>query len=627
MKNRRTSRMFTTILAAAGVLIGVLGVGVQAAQAGGTPNYYLSPSGNNANSCLQSSHPCRTIARAISEATTVGTGGTIHLAKGTYTGQVVVNSTRLRNLTIEGAGTTDTTIQPPAPPTKTDIDSDSTTLETPDVDVHGVTGFKLEDLTVNGSSAISSFNSCSDNPVGVYFHDASGTMSSVDVEGVDMAAADFGCQGGLGIYVTSDTVGDGANANAAGTSTVTMSHVSELSPGVTAKTTTALPAGTSTPVLVGVSSIPASFHSGQIDIAGTTYTAASTGSDTLKLTYESDQPVPYRDVRGSVVRYNPFTPAYNKNGITCDDPNTTCNIVDSTIQGEGPTDGIAQNGVQVWAAVSTITGSSITGNSYTGGPVGAGGLIVFDPGKMTVTGNTIASNDLNVYVLGNYTGYPLYPKAIGAWTIGNNHINSGTALGLAHGAFELGEGIVLDSGCAGPDCDMSNPATATSINVAGNTMASNTQAAIMLLGTVGATIGGSTASLGNTISGGQMGIYVGGPGSDFASSTNNSIFNNKVSGAGIGAVADGAYSSNATLPGGLTLPSASGSAVSNTFSGNTWTGMTINSWDASGWAGASPPPQVIQNTWGPNAAPVVANNSSDPTINGNSTLGADFYAS
>lgn len=79
---------------------------------------------------------------------------------------------------------------------------------------------------------------------------------------------------------------------------------------------------------------------------------------------------------------------------------------------------------------------------------------------------------------------------------------------------------------------MSNPATATSINVADNTLASNTQAGIMLLGTVGATIGSSTASLGNTITGGQMGLYVGGPGSDFASSTNNDIFNNKVDGPG-----------------------------------------------------------------------------------------------
>jgi hypothetical protein len=627
MKKTRTSRLITTTLAAAGVLVGILGVGIPAAQASPGSNYYVALTGADTNTCLIAAHPCKTIARAVAQATTRGGGGTIHVAKGAYTGQVTIASPSLDNLAIKGAGETQTKIQPPATPTKTDVDSDSTSPETYDVDVHGVTGFTLEDLTVNGTHAINSFTSCTQDPIGVYFHDASGTMSSVAVTGIDMAPSAFGCQGGLGIYVTSDTIGDGAGAVAAGTSTVTMSHVSELSPGVTAKTTTALPKGSATPELVGVSTIPATFHSGQIEIAGTTYSAVVVGRNTLRVTYGSSQPVPYRDYTDSAVRYNPFTPAYNKNGITCDDPNTTCHIVDSTVQGDGPTDLIGQNGVQIWAAVSTITGSSITGNSYTGGPVGAGGIIVFNPGALTVTGNTIASNDLNFYALGNYTGFPLFPNAIGAWTIANNKLNTGTALGLAHGAFELGEGLILDSGCAGANCDIANPATATSINVAHNTLTGNTGGGIMLLGTVGATIGGSTTALGNTVSGGQLGIYVGGPGSDFASSTNNNIFNNKVTGSEIGAVADGAYSSNATLPGGLTLPSASGSAVSNTFSGNTWTGMTINSWDASGWAGSTPPPQAIQNTWGPNASPAVPDNSTDPTVNGNATLGANFYGS
>ena len=325
------------------------------------------------------------------------------------------------------------------------------------------------------------------------------------------------------------------------------------------------------------------------------------------------------------MRYNPYTPAYDKNGITCDDPNTTCHISDSTIQGVGPTDQIGQNGIQVWGAVASISGTSVSGNTYTASPVGAAGLLIINPGALSITGNTITSNDENIYVLGNYTGYPLAAKALGAWTISGNKINSATDVGGAQGAFEIGEGLVLDSGCAGANCGMSDPATATSINVDDNTLSDNGQAGIMLLGTVGATIGSSTASLGNKTTGGQIGLFVGGPGSDFDASTNNDIFNNTVSGAEVGGFAGGAYSGDATLPGGLTIPSASGSAVSNMFWGNKWTGMTVNTWDASGWNGSSP--QAIENTWGPNVAPTVADNSTDPTAGGNTTLGEDFYGS
>ena len=493
MTLKRSTRVVARTLVAAGVVVGILGVGAQAAHAVGPSNWYIAPSGvDGTNTCRVSAHPCHTIGHTIAEATTRGGGGTIHLAKGTYTGQVTVASPSLDNLTIEGVSPTQSVIKPNAHPSLTDVDSDSTSPETYDVDVHGVTGFVLENLTVNGTSAINSFTSCTQDPVGVYVHDSSGTISNVDVTGVDMAPSAFGCQGGLGIYVTSDTVGDGAGSLTAGTSSVTMNHVTETAPVVSSTTTNALPKGTSTPTLVGVRTIPASFRSGQVTIDGTTYTATVVGHNTLRVTYGSSQPVPYRDVNGSMVRFNPFTPAYNKNGITCDDPNTTCRIANSNVQGVGPTDGIGQNGIQVWAAVATITNTTITGNSYTGSPVGEAGIIAINPGRMSITGDTITANDENIYVLGNYTAFPLFPNAIGAWTISGNHINSATDDGNAHGAFGIGEGLTLDSGCAGVNCSPSNPATATSINVADNTMTSNGQAAIMLDGTVGATIGSAT---------------------------------------------------------------------------------------------------------------------------------------
>ena len=122
---------------------------------------------------------------------------------------------------------------------------------------------------------------------------------------------------------------------------------------------------------------------------------------------------------------------------------------------------------------------------------------------------------------------------------------------------------------------------------------------------------------------------VGGPGSDFNTSTNNDIFSNTVSGAEIGAFAGGAYWRSATLPGGLSIPSASGSAVSNTFSGNHWMGMTINTWDSSGWAGVSPPPRGIAEHLGAaNVAPGAG--QQQPLIRvptGTRPWGPDFYGS
>ena len=59
---------------------------------------------------------------------------------------------------------------------------------------------------------------------------------------------------------------------------------------------------------------------------------------------------------------------YEKNGITCDDPGTVCNIKNTTITGAGSNPTIAQNGIQIWAASAGVTANVITGNSYEGGP-------------------------------------------------------------------------------------------------------------------------------------------------------------------------------------------------------------------------------------------------------------------
>jgi hypothetical protein len=48
------------------------------------------------------------------------------------------------------------------------------------------------------------------------------------------------------------------------------------------------------------------------------------------------------------VNYNAYTSAYDKNGIACDDVNTSCTIKGSTVQGLGATNSVAQNGILAW---------------------------------------------------------------------------------------------------------------------------------------------------------------------------------------------------------------------------------------------------------------------------------------
>jgi hypothetical protein len=86
----------------------------------------------------------------------------------------------------------------------------------------GTASVSLQGLTIDGSAASTEFTGCGSDFVGVYYHDASGSLNDVDVTNVELPTELFGCQDGLGIYVAID-------AASVTPSNVTMSDVSVTS--------------------------------------------------------------------------------------------------------------------------------------------------------------------------------------------------------------------------------------------------------------------------------------------------------------------------------------------------------------------------------------------------------------
>lgn len=173
----------------------------QAAGGGGTL-YVNGDTGTDSGTCRLQADPCQTISYALTKTATDATS-TIKVAAGYYPQPLAIT----HKVTIVGAGDTSsgTVIDPPT--LINDTDTDSNTPQEAIIDVSGTTGVTLKSLGISGDNADNDFAwpGCGDDFVGVYYHDASGTMSKVQVTGIELPMADFGCQDGQGVYVASDS--------------------------------------------------------------------------------------------------------------------------------------------------------------------------------------------------------------------------------------------------------------------------------------------------------------------------------------------------------------------------------------------------------------------------------------
>ncbi len=129
---------------------------------------------------------------------------------------------------------------------------------------------------------------------------------------------------------------------------------------------------------------------------------------------------------------------YQKNGITCVEQGTTCEIINNTISGVGPNTQIAQNGAEVaFGAVGNIDNNNVQGNSYsnagnTGNYITASaqatGVLVYASPSVDINNNKISLNDIGAFVGGD--GTFVQPND----TVQNNQVSS-----------NYDDGIVFDS--------------------------------------------------------------------------------------------------------------------------------------------------------------------------------------
>jgi hypothetical protein len=173
------------------------------ASASASRHLWVSTSGTNtANNCHSEVNPCQTITWAQAVA---ATGDTFNVAAGTYNEQLQIT----RPVTILGASGNAQTVIEPQTVAASDSDSDGTSPQFYVVDVSQTTGANLEDQTIDGSAATASLDAdgdgCAQDYVGAYYRDASGSMTNDNVTGMNLPSDLFGCQGGQGVYVTTDS--------------------------------------------------------------------------------------------------------------------------------------------------------------------------------------------------------------------------------------------------------------------------------------------------------------------------------------------------------------------------------------------------------------------------------------
>ena len=98
---------------------------------------------------------------------------------------------------------------------------------------------------------------------------------------------------------------------------------------------------------------------------------------------------------------------FQKNGITisgkaadyvASGPKTSATVQKNVVTGDGPIDTIAQNGIQIsYGASATVKNNTISGFDYTKAENEACGLLLYEAGSVTASGNRITDTETPIY--------------------------------------------------------------------------------------------------------------------------------------------------------------------------------------------------------------------------------------
>jgi filamentous hemagglutinin family protein len=107
---------------------------------------------------------------------------------------------------------------------------------------------------------------------------------------------------------------------------------------------------------------------------------------------------------GTALIEDNYISGYQKGGIVVDGPGSLAIITGNTVIGEGPTNRIAQNGIQASRGASAhIEGNTVRGNDYTRAGDEATGILIFTPGanlaqgEITVGPNSVSDNEVGIW--------------------------------------------------------------------------------------------------------------------------------------------------------------------------------------------------------------------------------------
>lgn len=142
---------------------------------------------------------------------------------------------------------------------------------------------------------------------------------------------------------------------------------------------------------------------------------------------------------GSAELFHNVIRDYQKGGVIVANEGSHAIISHNRIEGAGPTDLVAQNGIQVSdGATAVIARNKISDHVYTGEGVEAAGIVTADSGTIVVTGNKIIDNQDGILIEGG-AGISLFGNTV------DGSLLDGIVLNEVTGAFVSGN-RVSDSG-------------------------------------------------------------------------------------------------------------------------------------------------------------------------------------